>query len=177
MEAEIRPATTADAAAVARIYNQGIEEREATFETRLRTVEEIERSIANTGDRPFLVAHQRYGEPVGWARLAEYSARTCYAGIGEASVYIDRAARGQGLGRRLLEALAHDAERRGYWKILGLLFPTNRASLALVRAAGFTEVGVHARHGRLDGRWRDVMLVELLLPLRRKPFTPRSGPA
>ena len=108
--------------------------------------------------------YERDCEPVGWARLAEYSARPCYAGIGEASVYIDRAARGQGLGRRLLEALADEAERRGYWKIVGLLFPTNVASVGLVRASGFTEVGVHARHGQLDGTWRDVMLVELLLP-------------
>ena len=174
MKVEIRAARPADADAIARIYNQGIEEREATFETRLRTAKEIEGSITEAGDRPFLVANARDREPVGWARLGEYSPRPCYAGIGEASVYIDSAARGQGLGRQLLEALSHEAELRGYWKIVGLLFPTNAASLGLIRACDFREVGLHKRHGKLDGRWRDVMVVELLLPDRKRVFTPRQ---
>ena len=177
MKLEIRAATVADAAAIARIYNQGIEEREATFETRLRTAEEIERSIRETGDRPFLIARNADRELVGWARLGEYSPRPCYAGIGEASVYIDEAARGQGLGRKLLEALAAEAERMGYWKIVGLLFPSNAASVGLVRASGFREVGLHRRHGQLEDRWRDVMVVELLLPSRNNPFTRRPRPA
>ena len=89
-------------------------------------------------------------------------------------MYIDSAARGQGLGRQLLEALSHEAELRGYWKIVGLLFPTNAASLRLIRACDFREVGSHQRHGQLDGRWRDVMVVELLLPRRKRVFTRRQ---
>ena len=68
----------------------------------------------------------------------------------------------------------HEAELRGYWKIVGLLFPTNAASLGLIRACDFREVGLHQRHGQLDGRWRDVMVVELLLPHRKRVFTPRQ---
>ena len=88
-----------------------------------------------------------------------------------------RRARGRGLGRLLVGALAEAAERAGDWKVLGLLFPTNAASVALFRAAGFKEVGVHRRHGLLDGRWRDVVVVELLLPLAEKDFTDSSAPA
>ena len=176
MNVEIRPAAAADAAAIARIYNQGIEERVATFETRPHSAAELADSIAKTGSRPFLIA-EREGEVFGWARLGEYSPRQCYAGVGEASVYVERGARGRGLGRLLVGALAEAAERAGYWKVLGLLFPTNAASVALFRAAGFKEVGVHRRHGLLDGRWRDVVVVELLLPLAEKDFTDSSAPA
>jgi L-amino acid N-acyltransferase YncA len=76
---------------------------------------------------------------------------------------VDPAARLRGIGRRLLEALAADAERAGYWKLIGRLFPENEASRALMRGCGFSEVGVHRRHGRLDGAWRDVLIVERLL--------------
>ena len=82
-------------------------------------------------------------------------------------MYVERAARGRGLGGRLLEALVADAERRGHWKLVGLLFPENEASVALCRRAGFREVGVFERHSRLDGFWRDVVLVEWLLPAAR----------
>jgi L-amino acid N-acyltransferase YncA len=158
----IRPAQVADAAAIAAIYNQGIEERQATFETRPRAVQEIAGLLAESGSPPFLVA-QLDCEVAGWGRLSAYSPRSCYAGVGEASVYLERAARGQGLGRRLIEALCDAAERDGYWKIVGLLFPTNAGSVALCRAAGFREVGVYRRHGQLDGEWRDVVIVERLL--------------
>jgi L-amino acid N-acyltransferase YncA len=155
----VRPATLADAAAIAAIHNQGIEEREATFETEPRTPEDVARSLARDGAPPCLVA-VRAGEVVGWARIWSYSDRACYAGVGEASIYIDRAARGAGVGRRLVEALVEEAERLGYWKLVGLLFPANAGSLALFRAAGFEEVGTFRNHARLDGAWRDVLVVE-----------------
>jgi L-amino acid N-acyltransferase YncA len=158
----IRPAEVADAAAIAAIYNQGIEERQATFETRPRAAREIAGLLAESGSPPLLVA-QLDGEVAGWGRLSAYSPRSCYAGVGEASVYLERAARGRGVGRRLIEALCDAAGGDGYWKIVGLLFPTNAASVALCRAAGFREVGVYRRHGQLDGEWRDVVIVERLL--------------
>ena len=160
--ATIRSAGGTDAAAIAAIYNQGIEERQATFETRPRSAQEIAELLAGSGSPPFLVA-ELGGDVVGWGRLTAYSPRSCYAGVGEASVYLDGAARGQGLGRRLIDALCDAAGQDGYWKIVGLLFPTNAASVALCRAAGFREVGVYRRHGQLDGEWRDVVIVERLL--------------
>jgi len=158
----IRPAAPADAAAIAAIYNQGIEEREATFETRPRTDVDVAGSIADPEAPPFLVA-ERDGVVVGWGRITAYSARSCYAGVGEASIYVDRDARSGGVGRLLFDGLSEAAQAAGYWKLVGLLFPTNAASVALVRAAGFREVGVYRRHGRLEGEWRDVLLVERLL--------------
>jgi L-amino acid N-acyltransferase YncA len=162
LPAAIRSARPADAAAVAAIYNEGIEERSSTFETAPRTVADVEGWRAS-GDRYPLRVAEHNGEVNGWARIARYSERQAYAGVGEASVYVRRSARGRGVGRRLLEDLAATAEELGFWKLTGKLFPENRASLALVRRCGWREVGTHLRHGRLDGEWRDVIVVEILL--------------
>ncbi len=157
----VRPAVPDDAPAVAAIYNHGIAERQATFETRPRS----EREVAAWLDegRPFLVATDDGGAVQGFARLSPYSVRKAYAGIGEHGIYVDPGARGAGVGRRLLEELALAAENAGYYKLTSRVFTTNAASLALHRAAGFTEVGIQRRHGRLDGEWKDTMLVERLL--------------
>jgi len=160
--ASIRQAEPADAEAIAAIYNQGIEERRSTFETRPRSGADIAEAMAPPDSAQFLVA-ETAGDVLGWGRLSRWSLRECYAGVGEASVYVERAARGQGLGRRLLEALAEDAGRHGHWKLVGLLFPDNDASMALCRRAGFREVGVFERHGQLEGAWRNVLIVERLL--------------
>jgi L-amino acid N-acyltransferase YncA len=84
-------------------------------------------------------------------------------GVGEASVYVTETSRGHGIGTALAAALAAEAERAGLYKLLGKLFPENEASRRLVASFGFREVGLHVRHGRLSGVWRDVLLVELLL--------------
>jgi phosphinothricin acetyltransferase len=102
--------------------------------------------------------------PVGWASIGAYRERACYAGIGEFSVYIRREARGRGVGRALLTRLLEEAGRRGYWKLVSRVFPFNTASLGLCRALGFREVGTYERHGRLEGRWLDVVIVERLIP-------------
>ena len=101
---------------------------------------------------------------VGWAGLTPYRPRECYAGIAEFSIYLDRGARGRGLGRRLLTSLVDAAGERGYWKLVSRIFPSNAGSRALCRACGFREVGVYEKHGRLDGRWLDVVIVERLIP-------------
>lgn len=161
----IRTAHVTDAAAIAAIYNQGIEDRVATFETTPRTVADLEARLADVERYPVLVSQGREGRVLGWAGLSSYRPRACYAGIAEFSIYLDRAARGQGLGRLLLSALVETAAQRGYWKLVSRIFPSNAASRRLCRACGFREVGTYEKHARLDGRWLDVIIVERsLLP-------------
>jgi phosphinothricin acetyltransferase len=157
----LRPVTPADVPAVAALYNEGIAGREATFETRPREPAEVAAWLA--ADLPFLVAEAPDGTLAGFARLSAYSDRCVYDGVGEHGVYVAADARGRGIGRALLDALAAEAERRGYYKLTSRVFTTNAASRAVHRAAGFEEVGVQRRHGRLDGEWRDCVLVERLL--------------
>jgi len=165
----IRAAAASDAAAVARIYNEGIADRLATFETRPRTAEEVAAWLEQ--GLPFLVAERSRptssagtgGEVVGWARVSPYSDRCVYDGVGEHGVYVARSARGAGLGRRLLEALCAEAAGRGFYKLTSRVFTDNAPSRAAHVAAGFEEIGIQRRHGRLDGRWKDCVLVERLL--------------
>ncbi len=157
---EIRPAQPADVERVTAIYNEGIAERIATFETRPREPGEVLAWLESP--LPVLVA-VRDGEVVGFARVSPYSDRDVYAGVGEQGVYVAGDARGTGVGRALLEALAVAAERAGLYKLASRIFTTNAASIAAHRAAGFDVVGVQRRHGRLDGEWRDCVLMERLL--------------
>jgi phosphinothricin acetyltransferase len=156
----VRPAAPADAAVIAAIYNEGIEDRVATFETRLRTAGEAAAWLDD--DLPLLVAADG-GRLVGFARVAPYSDRCVYAGVGEHGVYVARAARGRGIGEQLLTALCDAAADAGLYKLTSRVFADNKASRAVHRAAGFEEVGVQRRHGRLDGEWKDCVLVERLL--------------
>jgi L-amino acid N-acyltransferase YncA len=158
---DIRPATEADAAAICAIYNDGIAGRQATFETRPRTPQDV---LGWFDPRmPLLVAVDAGERIVGWARVSPYSDRPAYAGVGEHGVYVAPDARGRGIGRSLLGALAAGAEEAGFYKLTSRVFTTNEASRAVHRAAGFYEVGVQPRHGRLDGEWKDCVLVERLL--------------
>jgi phosphinothricin acetyltransferase len=159
----VRPAAERDAASIAGIYNQGIAERVATFETEPRTPEQVERLLEEGGQRYPAVVAELDGRVVAWARAGPYSERSCYAGIGEFSVYADRAYRGRGAGQAALVALITLCEQQGFWKLVGRIFPENEPSLRLCRTLGFREVGTHRRHARLDGEWRDVVIVEKLL--------------
>jgi L-amino acid N-acyltransferase YncA len=156
----IRAATATDLAGVAAAYNAGIAERVATFETRLREAGELEPWLSD--GQPFLVA-ERGGAVVGWARAGAYSDRCVYEGVAEHAVYVDPAARGLGVGARLLQALCVECEDRGVYKLTSRIFSDNAASLAAHHAAGFVEVGLQRRHGKLDGEWKDCVLVERLL--------------
>ena len=159
--ARVRPARREDCGAIAAIYNEGIAERSSTFETEERTAEDVETWL-DSGTHPTLVIEWA-GAVVGWGRLAPYSPRACYAGVAEGSVYVRASERGRGLGGALVVALREEAERAGLHKIVGKLFADNAPSRRLVARHGFREVGTHLRHGMLDGRWRDVVVVELLL--------------
>lgn len=158
----IRKATELDAAAVASIYNEGIEDRRATFQAKTQQPGDWEGPIQRAHEHPVLVA-ERAGRVVGWAAVKPYSDFPPYKPVVEAMLYVARAERGRGIGTRLLEALAGEAEGAGFTKLIGKIFADNETSAALVRRCGFREVGVHRRHGRLDGRWKDVLLVERLL--------------
>ncbi len=163
MVISIRDAKEPDAAVIARIYNQGIEDRGATFETERRTEAHILARLAERERFPMLVATD--GDVViGWAGLSSYRSRACYAGIAEFSIYLDRTVRGRGIGRQLLTSLIDAARRHGYWKLVSRIFPFNEGSRALCRSCGFREVGVYEKHSRLDGEWLDVVIVERLIP-------------
>jgi L-amino acid N-acyltransferase YncA len=156
----IRPAVPADAPAIAAIYNEGIADRVATFETRERDAAEARDWIG--GPLPCLIA-EAGGTIVGFARVAPYSPRPAYGGVGEHGVYVARAARGNGVGRRLLDEVCLAAESAGLHKLTSRIFSDNAASIAVHVAAGFEVVGVQRRHARLDGAWKDCVLVERLL--------------
>ena len=161
-----RVATMADAEAIARIYSQGIEERLATFETEPRTAAQIEAQLAEKGDRYPTVVVEHDGAVVAFATAGPYRNRPAYAGVAEHSVYVERNARGTGAGRAALEALCRVYETRGFWKLASRIFPENVPSLRLHERCGFRVVGVYHRHGRLDGVWRDCVIVEKLLEPR-----------
>jgi phosphinothricin acetyltransferase len=158
-----RIATAADAATIAAIYNQGIADRIATFETEPRTPEQIATLLADKGDRYPTVVAERDGHVVAWAGAGPYRTRPAYSGVAEHSVYVARAARGSGAGRVTLNALCRLYAERGFWKIVSRIFPENTASLAVHEKCGFRVVGVYHRHGKLDGQWRDCVIVERLL--------------
>lgn len=161
MSLRTRPAQPADASAIARIYNEGIEDRVATFETRPRTEDDVRPWFAE--GFPLVVVEEE-GAVIAWASAPPYSrGRDVYREVADFSVYVARAGRRRGAGRAAMEALLGEAEARGFWKVVGRVFPENEASLALCSALGFREVGFHRRHGKLDGAWRDVVVVERLL--------------
>lgn len=160
-EAVVRAAIPADTEAICGIYNAALAERGSTFETQPRSAVDFEGMI-DDARLPLLVAEAAQ-EVIGWAKLAPYSSRPCYAGIGECSVYVAVEARGRGVGTSLTEALADAARGKGFHKLIGKLFTDNTASIRLVERCGFSSVGLHRRHGQLDGTWRDVLVVERLL--------------
>jgi phosphinothricin acetyltransferase len=159
----VRAATLADAPAIAAIYNEGIADRVATFETEPRTVAQIAQQLADRDDRFPTVVAERDGQVVAYAGAGPYRSRPAYAGVAEHSVYVARAARGTGAGRAALDALCRAYAERGFWKILSRIFPENTASLRLHERCGFRVVGVYRRHGKLEGEWRDCVIVERLL--------------
>lgn len=155
-----RAATVDDANMISAIYNQGIEDRVATFETHLRSSEEVRAWF--DGIHPIIVVENEQGV-IAFARTSSYHNRECYTGIAECSVYVIHGMRHHGAGRLALEALLLAAETAGFWKLVSRVFVENKASRALIQALGFREVGIYYKHAKLDGVWRDVIIVERLL--------------
>jgi phosphinothricin acetyltransferase len=155
-----RRATPDDAEAIARIYNQGIADRVATFETTPRSAADVRAWF--DGAHPIVVVVDDQAI-VAFASTSAYRPRACYAGIAEFSVYVGREARGRGAGRLAMQVLLAEAERAGLWKLLSRVFVENVASRGLLRSLGFREVGIYEKHAQLDGAWRDVVIVERVI--------------
>jgi phosphinothricin acetyltransferase len=143
------------------IYQAGIDESNATFETTAPTWQIFDRDHL---EEHRFVAVDEAGTVLGWAACVPVSDRCAYAGVVEHSVYVDPAARGRGVGGLLLDALIDSTEQAGIWTVQSGIFPENTASLALHQRAGFRVVGTRERVGQHHGNWRDVILIE-----RRSP--------
>ena len=156
----IREGKETDIPRVLEIYNQGIEGRTSTFETRLRTEADI---LPWVGSRfPFMVAES--GENVeAFAVAYPYSQRDCYRSIAEFSVYVGSGSRRKGLGREAMKHLIDRCESNGFAKLVSRVFTDNMASRNLLRSLGFREVGVYEKHGKLEGKWLDTVIVEYLI--------------
>ena len=152
----IDPLRRSDWPAVKAIYEEGIATGRATFETEAPTWEEW---TADHLQEARLVARED-GEVVGWAALSPVSDRCCYRGVADLSVYVASRARGRGIGRALLEQLLEGADAAGFWTVQAGVMTENAASLALHQRCGFRVVGVRERIGRLEGEWKDVVLLE-----------------
>ena len=157
---QVRSAMPNDAKAIATIYNQGIEDRIATFETHFRSAEDVQAWLGDV--HPVLVV-EKDDEIIAFASSFAYSNRECYAGIAECSVYVKRDMRHHGAGRIALEALIRAAEEAGFWKLVSRVFIDNKASRKLIGSLGFREVGIYEKHAKLDDVWRDVIIVERLI--------------
>lgn len=162
MATTIRAMAADDAAQVLAVYQAGLDSGNASFETRAPTWHEWDAS--HLPDHRF-VAVDDDGRVLGWVAVSPVSDRCAYAGVVENSVYVDESARGQGVGHALLSALIASTEAAGIWTLQSGIFPENTASLALHQACGFRVVGRRERIGKMDGRWRDTMLVERRSPI------------
>ena len=141
---------------VARIYAEGIETRLATFETEVPSWRAWD--DAHLADHRLIARED--GRAAGWAALAPFSSRCVYAGVAEVSVYVAAAARGHGVGTALLAALVDSSEAGGVWTLEAGVLPENEASVRMHERCGFRIVGRRERLGRMDGEWRDVLLLE-----------------
>ena len=160
----LRSATAADAEAICRIYNQGIEDRIATLETELRTPEERRQWLAGRSPRhPVIVAEESAGEIAAWASLNVFNAREAYRFVADISVYVERRWRGKGAGRVLLERLVELGRQHGFHKLVLAAFPFNAGGMALYEKLGFRTVGIYREQGQLDGKWVDTIVMERLL--------------
>ncbi len=160
MDHPVRNATRDDLTRIAAIYNQGIAGGMATFETETRNAKDIAGWLDGS---QLLVVAEIGGEVAAFARTSPYRDRACYAGIREFSVYTDTTQRGLGLGLAAMQLLIQQARDAGLNKLIARIFTENTQSLSLCDRLGFRRVGIYQRHGRLDGQWRDCVIVELLV--------------
>ncbi len=157
----IRPASARDAGAIGAIYDQAIATGVATFATGPHAANERVAWLEARGPRAPVWVLDDEGTVRGWSALAPFSHRPWYHGVAEYTVYMAASAMGRGLGGRMLDALIAEAPGLGYWKLVGMIVEGNAGGLALATSRGFRSVGTHLAHGRVDGQWRDVTVLEL----------------
>jgi L-amino acid N-acyltransferase YncA len=164
-EHRLRLAAAADAEAICRIYNQGIEDRLATLETELRTPEERRQWLASRGPRHPVIVVETGGAAtiVGWGSLNVFNAREAYRFVADLSVYVERGWRGKGVGSLLLDRLIELARQYAFHKMVLSAFPSNTGGVALYEKFGFRTVGIYREQGLLDGQWVDTVVMEKLL--------------
>ena len=153
---QVRRAKAADAAAIAAIYNQGIEARGSTFQTEVQAPDAFDARIA----AGVVGVAESDGRIVGATWSSTYDAAPYYSGVREITVYVDGDSRRRGIGRALVRWLADQARADGAYKLVAKVFTTNSGSLALFESCGWRTVGTHRRHGRLEGEWKDVTVLE-----------------
>lgn len=164
MNYSTRIAEVEDIPAITKIYNQGIEDRIATLEVRLRTEDEMKDWLTSRSEKnKVLVIEDENRNVYGWASLNTFNSRCCYSGIADVSIYIERQMRGKGLGKILLSSLIETAKEQGFHKMVLSTFKFNEAGQRLYKAMGFREVGTYIKQGMLDGKWVDVTIMEKLL--------------
>jgi len=156
MQNSIREMATTDWPDVRRIYLEGIATGNATFETEAPSWEDWDHNHHRFGRLVILAKN----EVAGWAALGPVSSRRVYGGVAEVSVYVASSARGQGFGRALLGQLVELSEKNGIWTLQAGIFPENTASVELHKRFGFREVGRRERIGKLNGVWRDTLLLQ-----------------
>ncbi|QGU96378.1 GNAT family N-acetyltransferase [Clostridium bovifaecis] len=164
MDYKVREAKVEDVPYVASIYNQGIEDRVATLETRLRDNTEMLEWLSSRGERyKVIVIEDRENIVRGWASINLFNSRCCYSGVGDLSIYIDRSIRGKGLGKILLSSVLKTAKKQEFHKLVLSTFESNEAGKSLYRALGFREVGTYENQGILDGKFINVTIMEKLI--------------
>jgi len=160
----VRIAQPNDIPFITKIYNEGIGDRIATLETRLRTEEEMLEWLNDRSDKhKVLVIEDESNIVHGWASLNVFNSKCCYSGVVDISIYISRQMRGKGLGKLLLRSLIQTAKDEGFHKLVLSTFNTNEAGKKLYKSLGFREVGTYEKHGVLDGKWVDITIMELIL--------------
>jgi L-amino acid N-acyltransferase YncA len=159
----VRDASSADLEAIRAIYNEGIEDRVATLDVDAKSRDSMADWWSQHTDRYGVLVATESDEAIGWAALNPFSYRCAHADIADLSVYVARDHRGRGIGYELLAHLTQLAKERGFHKIVLHALNVNEHGKALYRKAGFNEVGIFREHGRLDGRFVDVVAMELLL--------------
>ncbi len=159
-----RIATISDIEQITDIYNQGIQDRIATLEANLKSVDEMKTWFTTRSDRhKVIVIEDECGYIKGWASLNVFNLRECYQGVADLSIYIRRGERGKGLGKILLQALIAIAKEAGFYKLVLSTFAFNDAGQKLYNSLGFVKVGTYIKQGMLDGKWIDMTIMEKFL--------------
>ena len=145
-----------DAARVLQIYQQGLDSGEASFETEAPDW----RGFDNKYHEFSRLVSERDEQVQGWAALAPVSARACYRGVAEISIYVAAEQMGRGIGTELMQAMVDASEANGIWSLYSSIFPENEATRRLHLRHGFREVGLRKRIAQQHGRWRDTLILE-----------------